>query len=126
MWMKLVPVAALVATLSLTGGSAHAAPTEPVGGEALGSRGLVSPQGVSKPPKSKATSYVIADVGTGQVLAAKDAHGRYLPASTLKTLTALALIPKLDKNRKIPATRRAPRSACRPRRRTRSTTCSRR
>jgi serine-type D-Ala-D-Ala carboxypeptidase (penicillin-binding protein 5/6) len=101
MWMKLVPVAALVAAVSLTGGTAHAAPAEPVGGEALGSRGLVSPEGVSKPPKSKATSYVIADAGTGQVLAAKDAHGRYLPASTLKTLTALTLIPKLDKNRKI-------------------------
>ncbi|MGP3911716.1 D-alanyl-D-alanine carboxypeptidase family protein [Nonomuraea sp. 10N515B] len=101
MWTKIVPVTALIASVSLTGGTAYAAPTTPVGGEALGSRGLVAPQGVKKPPKSKATSYVIADVGTGQVLAAKDAHGRYLPASTLKTLTALTLIPKLDKNRKI-------------------------
>ncbi|WP_043621131.1 D-alanyl-D-alanine carboxypeptidase family protein [Nonomuraea candida] len=101
MWTKLVPVTALIAAVSLTGGTAHAAPTTPVGGEALGSRGLVAPEGVKKPPKSKATSYVIADVDTGEVLAAKDAHGRYLPASTLKTLTALTLIPKLDKNRKI-------------------------
>ncbi|MFB4283121.1 MULTISPECIES: D-alanyl-D-alanine carboxypeptidase family protein [unclassified Nonomuraea] len=101
MWTKLVPVTALIASVSLTGGTAYAEPTTPVGGEALGSRGLVVPAGVKKPPKSKATSYVIADAGTGQVLAAKDAHGRYLPASTLKTLTALTLIPKLDKNRKI-------------------------
>jgi D-alanyl-D-alanine carboxypeptidase (penicillin-binding protein 5/6) len=101
MWTKLVPVAALIAAVSLTGGTADAAPAEPVGGEALGSRGLVVPQGVRKPPKTQATSYVIADAGTGQVLAAKDPHGRYLPASTLKTLTALTLIPKLDKNRKI-------------------------
>ncbi|MEV4069428.1 D-alanyl-D-alanine carboxypeptidase family protein [Nonomuraea fuscirosea] len=107
MWTKLVPVTALIAAASLTGGTAYAAPTTPVGGEALGSRGLVAPVGVKKPPKSKATSYVIADVETGQVLAAKDAHGRYLPASTLKALTALTLIPKLDKERKIRPSRNA-------------------
>lgn len=107
MWTKLVPVTALIASVALTGGTAHAEPTTPVGGEALGSRGLVAPAGVKKPPKSKATSYVIADADTGQVLAAKDAHGRYLPASTLKTLTALTLIPKLDKNRKIKPSRNA-------------------
>ncbi|MFC5833112.1 D-alanyl-D-alanine carboxypeptidase family protein [Nonomuraea insulae] len=101
MWTKLVPVTALIASVSLTGGTAHAEPTTPVGGEALGSRGLVAPTGVKKPPKSKATSYVIADADTGQVLAAKDAHGRFLPASTLKTLTAVTLIPKLDRNRKV-------------------------
>ncbi|MFG1707238.1 D-alanyl-D-alanine carboxypeptidase family protein [Nonomuraea sp. M3C6] len=107
MWTKIVPVTALIASVSLTGGTAYAAPTTPVGGEALGSRGLVSPEGVQKPPKSQATSYVIADVTTGDVLAAKDAHGRYLPASTLKTLTALTLIPKLDKSRKIRPSRNA-------------------
>ncbi|GAA2210692.1 hypothetical protein GCM10009850_061510 [Nonomuraea monospora] len=101
MWTKLVPVTALIASVALTGGTAYAAPTTPVGGEALGSRGLVAPAGVKKPPKSKATSYVIADADTGEVLAAKDPHGRYLPASTLKTLTALTLIQKLDKNRKV-------------------------
>jgi D-alanyl-D-alanine carboxypeptidase (penicillin-binding protein 5/6) len=101
MWTKFVPVTALLAAVTLTGGTATAAPTTPVGGDALGSRGLVLPEGVKAPPKSKATSYVIADVETGQVLAAKDAHGRYLPASTLKTLTALTLLPKLDKNRKV-------------------------
>ncbi|GAA2817657.1 D-alanyl-D-alanine carboxypeptidase family protein [Nonomuraea rubra] len=101
MWTKLVPVAALIASVTLTGGTAYAEPTTPVGGEALGSRGLIAPAGVKKPPKSKATSYVIADADTGEVLAAKDPHGRYLPASTLKTLTAITLIPKLDKNRRI-------------------------
>ncbi|MEV0617279.1 D-alanyl-D-alanine carboxypeptidase [Nonomuraea sp. NPDC050404] len=107
MWTKIVPVTALIAAVSLTGGTASAAPTTPVGGEALGSRDLVAPAGVKQPPKSKATSYVIADADTGQVLAAKDAHGRYLPASTLKTLTALTLISKLDKNRKIRPSRNA-------------------
>ncbi|MEV0236550.1 D-alanyl-D-alanine carboxypeptidase [Nonomuraea sp. NPDC050786] len=101
MWTKLVPVTALIASVSLTGGTAYAAPSTPVGGDALGSHGLVAPEGVKKPPKNEATSFVIADVDTGDVLAAKDAHGRYLPASTLKTLTAVTLIPKLDKNRRV-------------------------
>ena len=33
---------------------------------------------------------------TGEVLAAKDPHGRLRPASTLKMLTALTLLPELD------------------------------
>ncbi|MEW9546904.1 D-alanyl-D-alanine carboxypeptidase family protein [Nonomuraea sp. NPDC050783] len=101
MWTRTVLFTAIIAAAPLTGPAAHAAPAVPVGGEALGSRGLVVPAGVKKPPKTKATSYVVADVDTGQVLAAKDAHGRYLPASTLKTLTALTLLPKLDKKRRI-------------------------
>ncbi|SDK22344.1 D-alanyl-D-alanine carboxypeptidase (penicillin-binding protein 5/6) [Nonomuraea maritima] len=101
MWTKLVPITALIASVTFSGGTAHAEPTAPIGGEALGRHGVVAPAGVKKPPKSKATSYVVADVDTGQVLAAKDAHGRYLPASTLKALTALTLIPKLDKNHKV-------------------------
>ncbi|MGS2647543.1 D-alanyl-D-alanine carboxypeptidase family protein [Streptosporangium sp. LJ11] len=80
---------------------------EPVGGSRLGGRGLVVPAGVKAPPRTAAKSYVIADAESGEVLAAKDAHGRYLPASTLKALTALTLIPKLDKDRKITPSRRA-------------------
>ncbi|WP_440072575.1 D-alanyl-D-alanine carboxypeptidase family protein [Streptosporangium sp. OZ121] len=80
---------------------------EPVGGTRLGGRGLVVPAGVKAPPKTAAKAYVIADAESGEVLAAKDAHGRYLPASTLKALTALTLIPKLDKDRKITPSRRA-------------------
>ncbi|MEU3163477.1 D-alanyl-D-alanine carboxypeptidase [Streptosporangium sp. NPDC006930] len=80
---------------------------EPVGGSRLGGRGLILPAGVKAPPKTAAKSYVIADAETGEVLAAKDAHGRYLPASTLKALTALTLIPKLDKKLKITPSRRA-------------------
>ncbi|WP_225992900.1 D-alanyl-D-alanine carboxypeptidase family protein [Actinomadura rudentiformis] len=57
--------------------------------------------GVPAAPKIKAASWIIADGDTGQVLAARDPHGQYLPASTLKTLTTLALIPKLDPNRLV-------------------------
>jgi len=111
MWTKLVPITALITAVTLAGpvtGSASASPTTPpVGGDALGVRGLVRPDGTKAPPKSKATSYVIADHETGQVLAAKNAHGHYLPASTLKMLTALTLIPKLDKNLTVRPSRNA-------------------
>jgi D-alanyl-D-alanine carboxypeptidase (penicillin-binding protein 5/6) len=52
--------------------------------------------GVTPLPQVKANSWVIADAGTGEVLAARAAHSKRPPASTLKTLTALTLIPRLD------------------------------
>ncbi|MEU6407486.1 D-alanyl-D-alanine carboxypeptidase [Microbispora sp. NPDC046933] len=72
-----------------------------VGGDLLAGHGIIAPAGVKPPPKTEASAYLVADADTGAVLAAKDPHGHYLPASTLKTLTAVTLIPKLDKDRKI-------------------------
>ena len=46
-------------------------------------------------------SYLQADMDSGQVLAAKAPHAAHLPASTLKRLTALTVIPLLDPNTKI-------------------------
>jgi D-alanyl-D-alanine carboxypeptidase (penicillin-binding protein 5/6) len=40
-------------------------------------------------------SWLVADAGTGKVLAAHDAHRRLPPASTLKTLFALTVLPVL-------------------------------
>jgi serine-type D-Ala-D-Ala carboxypeptidase (penicillin-binding protein 5/6) len=50
---------------------------------------------------------VVADARTGQVLAARDAHGWYRPASTLKVLTAVSLIPVLDPRATTVATHEA-------------------
>jgi serine-type D-Ala-D-Ala carboxypeptidase (penicillin-binding protein 5/6) len=47
------------------------------------------------PPPGTAASWLVVDLNSGVVLAAKDAHGRYPPASVLKILTALTLIPRL-------------------------------
>ena len=58
-------------------------------------------------PRVPASAYVIADAGTGQVLAAKDPHGEFPPASTLKVLTAITLIPLLNPDAEVVATRRA-------------------
>jgi D-alanyl-D-alanine carboxypeptidase (penicillin-binding protein 5/6) len=46
-------------------------------------------------------SFLVADLDTGKILAARAPHARSLPASTLKALTALTLIPRLDPNRQI-------------------------
>lgn len=74
----------------------------PVGGELLASRGLVAPRGVKPPPKTKASAFVVADADTGEVLAAKDPHGLYRPASTLKILTAVTVLRAgLDKKMKV-------------------------
>jgi D-alanyl-D-alanine carboxypeptidase (penicillin-binding protein 5/6) len=81
----------------------------PLGGPQLASNGIVvnTTAGVPALPTVSAASYVIADADTGEVLAAKDPHGRYAPASTLKTLTAVALLPLLDPNATVEATRAA-------------------
>lgn len=46
-------------------------------------------------PDVSALSWLVADARTGEVLAAHDAHRRLPPASTLKTLFALTVLPKL-------------------------------
>jgi serine-type D-Ala-D-Ala carboxypeptidase (penicillin-binding protein 5/6) len=68
-----------------------------VGGDELADRGVVVPDGAPPLPKKvKATGWIVADADTGAVLAARDPHGRYYPASTLKLLTLLTLFPRLD------------------------------
>lgn len=79
--------------------AAQATPRTGVGGPALDLPGTqVAPHDdrADPLPRLSASSWVIADADTGEVLAAKDAHERRRPASTLKTLTALAVIPRLD------------------------------
>lgn len=73
-----------------------------VGGARLGTGGLALPPKAKPLPKDiSARGWVIADLDTGDVLAARNPHGRYPPASTLKWLTALTLLPKLDKHKRV-------------------------
>ncbi|HEX4258705.1 MAG TPA: D-alanyl-D-alanine carboxypeptidase [Streptosporangiaceae bacterium] len=81
-----------------------------VGGRQLASSGtVVNYPSASAPrvPNVQAAAYVIADAGTGQVLAARDPHGQLKPASTLKMLTATTLIPLLNPNASITASTQA-------------------
>ncbi|WP_433887877.1 D-alanyl-D-alanine carboxypeptidase family protein [Streptomyces sp. CA-111067] len=73
------------------------APAAPVGGPLLGRPGVqVLPRaGAPALPKDlSGLSWVVSDAGTGQVLAAKDAHRKLPPASTLKTLFADTVLPR--------------------------------
>ncbi|SFO95527.1 D-alanyl-D-alanine carboxypeptidase (penicillin-binding protein 5/6) [Geodermatophilus dictyosporus] len=68
-----------------------------VGGERLGTRGTVVVDGAPPLPDGLAAAgWLVADAHSGDVLAARDPHGRYYPASTLKTLTLLTLAHRLD------------------------------
>jgi serine-type D-Ala-D-Ala carboxypeptidase (penicillin-binding protein 5/6) len=64
-------------------------------------------RGTPRLPKMPVYAFVVANAGTGQVLAAKDAHGWFRPASTLKVLTALTLIPLLNPDATTVASRQA-------------------
>jgi serine-type D-Ala-D-Ala carboxypeptidase (penicillin-binding protein 5/6) len=81
-----------------------------VGGTDLAGPGVVvnyPAKGAIPLPQVPATAYVIADANTGQVLAAEDAHGLFPPASTLKVLTAITLLPRLNPNATVLASQLA-------------------
>jgi D-alanyl-D-alanine carboxypeptidase (penicillin-binding protein 5/6) len=102
-------VAAMAAPAAAASPSPSASPAA-IGGTQLSGRGVMVnyPSGsVPRLPKIKASAWVIADAGTGQVLAAKDPHGWYRPASTLKVLTAISLIPALNPNAMVVASKQA-------------------
>jgi len=129
-WLTTVLAAGIVALV--TGGPAAAAPARPtadpsaptptapwsapppqgtapdgstVGGDGLDTRGTVAADGTPPLPDGLAASgWLVADAGTGEVLAARDPHGRYYPASTLKILTLLTLAPRLDPAQVVTAT----------------------
>jgi D-alanyl-D-alanine carboxypeptidase (penicillin-binding protein 5/6) len=78
------------------------APASNAGGGRLAQPGLqvrLRP-GTAGPPRLKASAWIVVDLGTGDVVAACNAHVPLAPASTLKVLTALAL------HSRIPATTR--------------------
>jgi D-alanyl-D-alanine carboxypeptidase (penicillin-binding protein 5/6) len=81
-----------------------------VGGNQLSGRGVIvnyPARGAPRLPAVPASAYVIADAGTGQVLAAKDPHGWFAPASTLKVLTAVTLMPALRPDSTVVASHQA-------------------
>jgi serine-type D-Ala-D-Ala carboxypeptidase (penicillin-binding protein 5/6) len=90
------------------GNSQHSPGT--IGGSQLAGTGVIvnyPASGVRHLPNIKAAAWVVADADTGQVLAAKDPHGWYLPASTLKVLTAITLMPVLNPDATVVTTSRA-------------------
>jgi D-alanyl-D-alanine carboxypeptidase (penicillin-binding protein 5/6) len=84
-----------------------------VGGPRLQSRGLVVPAGVPAPPATvDAAAWSLVDLDTGDVLAGRDVHGRYPPASILKILTAVTLLPTLPGDEVMTASQAAVHTEC--------------
>lgn len=58
--------------------------------------GVSAAAGFQVDPKVVASSWTVVDIDSGEVVAMKDPHGRYRPASLIKVLLALVAIDELD------------------------------
>lgn len=82
-----------------------AVPPKPVGGEALGGCGIVAAPGTPPLPNDvSADAWLVADLDSGAVVAAKDPHGRHRPASIIKVLVAMASLNALPLNKSVVGT----------------------
>lgn len=77
---------------------APASAADAIGGPLMSRSDEIIGIGASDAPGINAAAWVVANADTGEILAAKDPHGKRPMASTLKTLTALTFLPLLDKN----------------------------
>lgn len=82
---------------------------ETIGGEKLAAtkRTAELGEGAAPVPEVWAATWVLADADTGEVLAHKGAHVQRAPASTLKMLTALTVLPQTSPDQTYVATRKA-------------------
>lgn len=76
-----------------------------VGGAALATSGLVVPAGAPRPPALTATTWLVADLDSGEVLGGCGPHEYATPASVQKLLLAATHIAKLDPNQVVKITR---------------------
>jgi len=64
--------------------------------------GITAADGYQVPDGVVASSWLVADLDSGDVVAMKDPHGRYRPASIIKVLLALTVIDELPLDQKVP------------------------
>jgi serine-type D-Ala-D-Ala carboxypeptidase (penicillin-binding protein 5/6) len=105
---SLFVVTSLSLSVAVVAPSASATTTV-LGGWTLAAHGTLVHLAAHVPalPPTSATSFIVADATTGQILAARDVHGRLAPASTLKTLTAVTAFPWLSGSTKVVGSRTA-------------------
>ncbi|MEU7799216.1 D-alanyl-D-alanine carboxypeptidase [Micromonospora arborensis] len=75
-----------------------------VGGAALDTAGLVVPADAAAPPGITATSWLVADLDSGQVLGGCGPHEYGTPASVQKLLLAATMLPRLDPKQTVTVT----------------------
>jgi D-alanyl-D-alanine carboxypeptidase (penicillin-binding protein 5/6) len=80
-------------------------PAAPMGGDALSGCGIITAPGTPPVPEDvSAEAWVVADLDTGDVIAAKDPHGRHRPASVIKVLVAMQAIKELPIHKVVAGT----------------------
>ncbi|MGV0387402.1 D-alanyl-D-alanine carboxypeptidase family protein [Corynebacterium sanguinis] len=63
--------------------------------------GVSTPDGFAVGEEVLASAWLVADLDTGEVVAMKDPHGRYRPASIIKVLLALVAIDELPLDKQV-------------------------
>jgi serine-type D-Ala-D-Ala carboxypeptidase (penicillin-binding protein 5/6) len=80
-------------------------PAKPLGGDALSGCGVITAPGTPPLPGDvSAEAWLVADLDTGEVIAAKDPHGRHRPASVIKVLVAMQAIRDLPIHKVVAGT----------------------
>ncbi|MEW5811392.1 MAG: D-alanyl-D-alanine carboxypeptidase family protein [Actinomycetota bacterium] len=80
-------------------------PAKPMGGDALSGCGVITAPGTPPLPGDvSAEAWVVADLDSGDVIAARDPHGRHRPASIIKVLVAMQAIRDLPLHKVVPGT----------------------
>jgi serine-type D-Ala-D-Ala carboxypeptidase (penicillin-binding protein 5/6) len=80
-------------------------PPSPIGGNALGGCGVVTAADTPPVPGDiSAEAWVVADLDSGAIVAARDPHGRHRPASVIKVLVAMTSLNELNLNKAVDGT----------------------
>jgi serine-type D-Ala-D-Ala carboxypeptidase (penicillin-binding protein 5/6) len=80
-------------------------PATPLGGDALSGCGVITAPGTPPLPNDvSAEAWLVADLDSGDVIAAKDPHGRHRPASIIKVLVAMQAIRDLPLHKVVAGT----------------------
>jgi serine-type D-Ala-D-Ala carboxypeptidase (penicillin-binding protein 5/6) len=80
-------------------------PASPLGGDALSGCGVITAPGTPPLPGDvSAEAWLVADLDTGDVIAARDPHGRHRPASVIKVLVAMQAIRDLPLHKVVAGT----------------------
>src|SRR5687768_10256977 len=80
-------------------------PAKPLGGDALSGCGVITAPGTPPLPGDvSAEAWLVADLDTGDVIAARDPHGRHRPASVIKVLVAMQAIKELPIHKVVAGT----------------------
>lgn len=80
-------------------------PQQAAGGPRMAECGVVRPSTAPAVPADVNTgSWLVADLDSGEVLGAKDPHGRQRPASVIKVLLAIVAIDELDMTKVVEGT----------------------